>query len=165
MVLQLFAQCCWGNCNDQLYSPVRFRSDKLEDNARGKLNINSNSPLDCRGDGNNILVGAPKPTRQFNLTTSQQYVSKIITSEASPKKVPSSHHVWIDHVSDICKMSGAFSRATERRSDVTARTALQAIWKLDIHSLYSENILQQKRNTKIFLYVFTQVLLEWKTQR
>ena len=69
MVLQLFAQCRWGGFDDQLYSPVRVGSDKLEDNARGQLNINSNSPSDFRGDGNTILVGATKTTRQFNLTS------------------------------------------------------------------------------------------------
>ena len=37
----------------------------IEDNARGKPNSNINSPLDCRGDGNTILVGAPKTTQQF----------------------------------------------------------------------------------------------------
>ena len=68
VVLQIFAQCRWVGCDDQSYSPVRVGSDKLEDNARGKLNSNSNSPSDFRGDGNTILVGAPKTTRQFNLT-------------------------------------------------------------------------------------------------
>ena len=41
---------------------------QLEDNARGRLNRNSKSPSDCRGDGNTILLGVPKTTRQFNLT-------------------------------------------------------------------------------------------------
>ena len=43
---------------------------------------------------------------------------------------------------DRCKMSVACSHATEIRSDVTARTVLQAIRKTNIHSLYSANILQ-----------------------
>ena len=38
-------------------------------------------------------------------------------------------------------MSGVCLRATESRSDVTASTVLQAIWKPNIHSLYSANIL------------------------
>ena len=40
----------------------------LEDNARGLLNSNSNSPSDFCNDGNTILLGAPKTTRKFNLT-------------------------------------------------------------------------------------------------
>ena len=68
MLLQLFAQFRWGGYDDQSYSPVQDGSDKLEDNARGMLNRNSKSSLDFRGDGNTILVGAPKTTRQFNLT-------------------------------------------------------------------------------------------------
>ena len=55
VVLQLFAQCCWGGCDDQSYSPVWVGSVKLEDNLRGQLNSSSsssNSPWDCRGDGN-----------------------------------------------------------------------------------------------------------------
>ena len=68
MVLKLFAQCRWGGCDDQSYSPVWVGSDKQEDNARGQLNSNRKSPSDCRGDSNTILVGAPKTTRQFNLT-------------------------------------------------------------------------------------------------
>ena len=44
------------------------RNLHIEDNARGQLKSNSNSPSDCRGDGNTILVGAPKTTRHFNLT-------------------------------------------------------------------------------------------------
>ena len=71
----------------------------LESNARGKLNSNINSPSDCRGNGNTILVGAPKTTRQFNSTAWQQCVSKMIISEASPKKVPISYRVRIEHVS------------------------------------------------------------------
>ena len=82
------------NKNTWLHNP-----SNLEDNARGQLIINSNSPSDYRGDGHTILVGVPKTTRQFNLTAWQQCVSKIITSEASPKKVPSSHRVRIEHVS------------------------------------------------------------------
>ena len=68
VVLQLFAQCRWDGDDDQLNSPARVGSDKLEDNARGQLISNSNSPSDCCGDGHTILVGAPKKTRQFNLT-------------------------------------------------------------------------------------------------
>ena len=68
VVLQIFAQYCWGGCDDQSYSPVWVRSDKLEDIACEQLNSNSNSPSDFRSDGNTILVGAPKTTQQFNLT-------------------------------------------------------------------------------------------------
>ena len=67
MVLQLFAQCRWGGCDDQLYSPVWVGSDKLEDNPRGQLNISSsisNSPWDCRDDGNTN----PRGSAQNNLT-------------------------------------------------------------------------------------------------
>ena len=86
LVLQLFDKCCLGGCDDQSYSPVQVGSDKLEDNALEQLNSNSNSPADCCSDGNTILVGAPKTTRQVNLTASQKCVYKIITSEASPKR-------------------------------------------------------------------------------
>ena len=48
--------------------------------------------------------------------------------------------------SDRCKMSGVCSSATDRRSDVTACTVLQVIWKPDIHSLYSANILQSPQS-------------------
>ena len=67
-MLQLFAQCRLGGCDDQLYSPVGVGYNKVEHNACEQLNINSNRPSDCHGDGNTILVGAPKTTRQFDLT-------------------------------------------------------------------------------------------------
>ena len=44
--LQIFAQCCWGCCDDQLYSPVQVGSDKLEYNACGQLFRNRNTPSD-----------------------------------------------------------------------------------------------------------------------
>ena len=69
VVLQFFAPCRLGGCDDQSYSSVWVGSDKLEDNACGRLNSNSKSPWDFCGNGNTILVGAPKITRQFNLTT------------------------------------------------------------------------------------------------
>ena len=138
MVLQLFAQWRWDGCDDQSYSPVRVGSDKLEDNDHGKQKINSNSPSNFRSHSNTILVGAPKTTRQYNLNAWQHFVSKIITSEASPKQIPSSHHVRIEHVSDRCKMSGLCLRATDRYNDVTALSVFQTIWKPDIHSLYSQ---------------------------
>ena len=43
-------------------------SSLLEDNDRGQLKSNRNTPSDCHGNGNTILDGAPKTTRQFNLT-------------------------------------------------------------------------------------------------
>ena len=61
VVLQLFAQCRWDSDNDQSYSPVRFDSDKIEDNLSGQLNSSSsssNSPWDCRGDGNTNPCGS-----------------------------------------------------------------------------------------------------------
>ena len=61
VVLQLFAQCRWGDCDDQSYSPVWVGSDKLEDNPRGQLNSSSsssNSPWDCHGDGNTNTCGS-----------------------------------------------------------------------------------------------------------
>ena len=64
-MLQVFAQCRWGGCDDQLYSPVRVGYDKLEDNARGQLNSNRNSPSDCRGDGNTILVEKQKQLKSL----------------------------------------------------------------------------------------------------
>ena len=67
MVLQLFAQCHWGGCDDQSYSPVRVGSDKLEDNPRGQLNSSSSSsniPWDCRDDGNTN----PRGSAQNNST-------------------------------------------------------------------------------------------------
>ena len=67
-MLQILAQCRWGGDDDQSYSPARIGSDKLEDNACGQLKSNSNSPYDFRSNGHNILMGAPKTTRHFNLT-------------------------------------------------------------------------------------------------
>ena len=69
VMLQLFSKCRWDGNDGQSYSPALVGSDKLEDNARGKLNSKSNSPSDFRGNGHTTLVGAPKITRQFNLIT------------------------------------------------------------------------------------------------
>ena len=67
VVLQIFAKCRWGGCDDQSYSLVRVGSDKLEDNPCGQLTRSSssiNSPWDCRNDGNTN----PRGSAQNNST-------------------------------------------------------------------------------------------------